>query len=150
MGVNWILVIQFPKPTNILKHTFFKNHYTPYKILILKKKIEMFFTHFALFIIFIKHQFKRFLKQNFCFVPFLLWPCITHPIYLVEKRKTNDPTIERGKIWMPFIKLGIRPTSTASPRRDQLVLILWRTKTTKGNGMFMKINLKRYDSSNVF
>ncbi len=40
---------------------------------------------------------------------------------LGRKKKKNDPPIERGKIWLPFIKLGIRLTSTPSPRRDQLV-----------------------------
>jgi len=34
---------------------------------------------------------------------------------LVEKRKKYDPTIERGKIQIPFIKLGVRPISTPSP-----------------------------------
>jgi hypothetical protein len=37
------------------------------------------------------------------------------------KKKKNGPTIERGKIWIPFIKLGVRPTSTLGPKRDQLV-----------------------------
>jgi hypothetical protein len=44
-----------------------------------------------------------------------------HPIYLIEKRKKMNPTIKRGKILIPFIKLGIRPTSTLGPKRDQLV-----------------------------
>jgi hypothetical protein len=39
----------------------------------------------------------------------------------LKKEKKNDPTIETGKIWIPFIKLGIKPTSTLGPKRDQLV-----------------------------
>jgi hypothetical protein len=39
------------------------------------------------------------------------------------KKEKNDPTIERGKIWIPIIKLGIRPTSTPGPRKDQLIFI---------------------------
>jgi len=34
---------------------------------------------------------------------------------LGRKKKKNDPTIERGKIQIPFIKLGVRPISTPSP-----------------------------------
>jgi hypothetical protein len=34
MSVNWTLVFQFPKPTTILKHTLFLDHYTPYRNLI--------------------------------------------------------------------------------------------------------------------
>ncbi len=40
---------------------------------------------------------------------------------LGRKKKKSDPTIERGKIRIPFIKLGVRLTSTPSPKRDQLV-----------------------------
>ncbi len=40
-----------------------------------------------------------------------------------RKKKKNDSTIERGEIWIPFIKLGVKPTSTPGPKRDQLVLI---------------------------
>ncbi len=46
-------------------------------------------------------------------------------------KKKNDPTIERGQIWIPFIKLGVRPTSTPGPRRDQLVwnfVFVWQCK----------------------
>jgi hypothetical protein len=41
-----------------------------------------------------------------------------------KKRKKNDSTIERGKIWIPFIKLNVRPTSTLGHRRDQLVNVI--------------------------
>jgi hypothetical protein len=62
-------------------------------------------------IIFIEHQFKRVLKQNF--VLFLL--DYDHALHIQQL------TIERRKIWIPFIKLGVRPTSTPSPKRGQLV-----------------------------
>jgi hypothetical protein len=121
MNVNWILMFQFPKPTTILKHTLFlKSHLIKFWFFI-KLWIEMPFTHFALFIIFIEHQLKRVLKQ--IFFPSRLWPCIAHPIYLVKKKKKKDPTIEKGKIWIPFVKLGVRLTSTPGPKRDQLVSI---------------------------
>jgi hypothetical protein len=61
---------------------------------------------------------------KFCFVPFWLGPCIVHSIYLVKNKIKNESTIERGKIWIPFIKLGIRPTSTLGLRRDQLVFTI--------------------------
>jgi hypothetical protein len=32
--------------------------------------------------------------------------CIADPIYLVEKRKKNDPIIERGKNMNTFHKIG--------------------------------------------
>jgi hypothetical protein len=47
------------------------------------------FAHFTLFIIFIEHQFKKGLKQNF--VLFLL--NYDHALHI-----QNNPTIERGKI----------------------------------------------------
>jgi hypothetical protein len=40
---------------------------------------------------------------------------------LGKKDLKNDPTIKKGKIRIPFIQLGVRPTSTPGPRRDQLV-----------------------------
>jgi hypothetical protein len=56
------------------------------------------FTHFAFFIIFIEHQFKRFLKQNF----FLFLLGYDHALHIkftwLKKEKKNDPTIETGKI----------------------------------------------------
>jgi hypothetical protein len=54
------------------------------------------------------------------FVPSWLWTCIAHPIYLLEKNKMN-PIVKRGKILIPFIILGVRPTSILGPWRDQLV-----------------------------
>jgi hypothetical protein len=133
MGVNQILMFQFPKPTTILKHTLLLKslHLIEFWFFI-KIWIEMPFTHFALFIIFIEHQFKRFLKLFFFFVLSWLWPCIAHPIYLVEKRKKNDPTIKRGKIWIHFIQLAVRPTSILSPRRDQLVVSTWEASFRLG------------------
>ncbi len=55
------------------------------------------------------------------FVPSWLWPCIVHLIYLLEKNKKMNQTIEKGKILIPFIILGARPTSPPSPKRGQLV-----------------------------
>ncbi len=54
------------------------------------------------------------------FVPSWLWTCIAHPIYLLEKNKLN-PIVKWGKILIPFIILGVRPTSILGPFRDQLV-----------------------------
>jgi hypothetical protein len=55
------------------------------------------FTHFALFIIFIEHQFKKVLKQNF--VLFLLGydHAFAHSIYLVEKRKKMTQQLKGEK-----------------------------------------------------
>jgi hypothetical protein len=78
------------------------------------------FTHFALFTIFIKHQFKKVLKQNFVY-SFLATIVHCTSNLLGRKKKKKNPTIERGQILIPFIKLGVRPTSTLSPKRDQLV-----------------------------
>jgi len=44
-----------------------------------------------------------------------------HPIYLLEKIIKMNQTIEKRKLLIPFIILGARPTSTPSPKRDQLV-----------------------------
>jgi hypothetical protein len=70
---------------------------------------------------------KRFWNK-ILFVPSWPWPCIAHSIYLLEKRKKMNPTIERGKILIPFIILGTRPTSTPSPKRNQLVQWWWAKK----------------------
>jgi len=78
------------------------------------------FTHFALFMIFIEHQFKRVFKQNFA-CSFLAMTVHYTSNLLDKKKKKKNPTIERGKILIPFIKLSVRPTSTPSPKRDQLV-----------------------------
>jgi hypothetical protein len=59
------------------------------------------FTHFALSIIFIEHQFKKVLKQNFVFSPSWLWPCIAHPIYLVGKKKKMAQQLKRKKYEYP-------------------------------------------------
>jgi hypothetical protein len=50
---------------------------------------------------------------------------------LGRKKKKNDPTIERRKIQTPFIKLGVRPTSTPSPRKDQLVDFMYAINVKK-------------------
>jgi len=123
MSVNWILMFQFPKPSTISKHALFFRfitHLIKFWFLI-KIWIEMPFTYFALFIIFIKHQFFLKFETKFLFVPSWLWPCIA--IYLVKKFK-NHPTIKGGKLWIPFIQLNIKPTSTPSPKRDQLVCVI--------------------------
>jgi len=62
--------------------------------------IEMPFTHFALFIIFIEHQIFFNWKKN-CFVPSWLWPCIAHPIYLVKKIKRMTQQLKREKYEYP-------------------------------------------------
>jgi hypothetical protein len=46
--------------------------------------------------------------------------CIAHPIHLLKERKKNKPTIESGKILLPFIILGARPASILGPETDQL------------------------------
>jgi hypothetical protein len=74
------------------------------------------FTHFALFIIFIEHQFKKVLKQN-----------------LVKKK--NDPTIERGKIQIPF---NVRPTSTLGPKRDRRVYFCCSNLKSYGLGTLLR------------
>jgi hypothetical protein len=80
-------------------------------------------THFALFIIFIEHQCKRVLKQKInknCSFLTMTMHC-TSNLLGRKKKNLNELTIERGKIWIPFIKLGVRPTSTQGPRRGQLI-----------------------------
>jgi hypothetical protein len=55
------------------------------------------FTHFALFIIFIEHQFKRVLKQKKnCSLLAMTMYCTSNS--LGRKKRKNDPTIERAKI----------------------------------------------------
>jgi len=39
---------------------------------------------------------------------------------LVRKNKMN-PIVKKGKILIPFIILGVKPTSILGPKRDQLV-----------------------------
>jgi hypothetical protein len=41
---------------------------------------------------------------------------------LLVRGKKKTPTIEMGKILIPFIILGAKPTSTPGPKRGQLVL----------------------------
>jgi hypothetical protein len=123
MIVNWILVFSISKTNhNIKTHNTFR---------IITHLIKFWFFYESLnwnalhpfcivYYIYWTSIFKK-VEPKFYFVPFWLWPCIAHPIYLVEKKKI-DPTIKRGKIWIPFIQLGIRPTFTLGPRRDQLVI----------------------------
>jgi hypothetical protein len=67
-------------------------------------------TQFALFIIFIEHQFKRVLKQNF--VLFLL--DYDHALHIQQ--------LKGEKYEHPSSNWALGPTSTPGPRRDQLVL----------------------------
>jgi len=62
---------------------------------------------------------------------------------LGTKKKKNDPTTERGKISIPFIKLGVRPTSTPGPRRDQLVSVgnIIITKKILLDQLFSKVEI---------
>jgi len=69
------------------------------------------------------------LWNKIVFVASWPWPCIAQPIYLLEKRKKMNPTIEMGKILILVIILGARPTSTSSPKRNQLVQWRWAIKT---------------------
>jgi hypothetical protein len=39
---------------------------------------------------------------------------------LLKERKKNKPTIESGKILLPFIILGAGPASILGPETDQL------------------------------
>jgi len=65
---------------------------------------------------------KRFWNKNL-FCSFLtMTPCTSNLFH--RKKKKNDSTIEMGKIWIPFIKLNVRPTSTLGHRRDQLVNVI--------------------------
>jgi hypothetical protein len=74
---------------------------------------------------------KRF-KNKIMFVSFLLWPCIAHPIYLLQKKKKKkNPTFLKEKILIPFIISGARPTSSLGPKRDQLVLATIGTRQWK-------------------
>jgi hypothetical protein len=51
------------------------------------------------------------------------------PSNLLGKKKLKlAPQLKEEKIWIPFIQLGIKPTSTPGPRRDQLVDIHKREK----------------------
>ncbi len=79
------------------------------------------FTYFALFIIFIEHQFKKVLKQHFVLFLFFYYDHALHIQFTYNFKKKNDPTIEKGKIWIPLIKLNVRPTSTPVPKREQLI-----------------------------
>jgi hypothetical protein len=63
---------------------------------------------------------KRF-WNNILFCSFLTMTMRCTSNVLGRKKRKNDPTIERGKTWIPFIKSVVRPTSTPSPKRDQLV-----------------------------
>jgi hypothetical protein len=54
------------------------------------------FIHFALFIIFIEHQFKMVLKQSFIFF-FIMTMHYTSNL-LGRKEKKENPTIESGEI----------------------------------------------------
>jgi len=72
-------------------------------------------------IIFIENQFKRGLKKEKKNCPFFTMTMHYTFNLLGKFFFKKDSTIERGKIWIPFIKLGIRPISTLGSRRDQLV-----------------------------
>jgi hypothetical protein len=60
------------------------------------------------------------IETKFCFVPSWLWPCIAHPIYLVEKIKMTQQ-LKGEKYEYPSYNwvLGLPPLQ--GPRRDQLV-----------------------------
>ncbi len=121
MNVNWISVFQFRNPTTIKTHITFRiiTHLIGFWFFI-KIWIEMSFTHFALFTIFIEHQFRRVFKQNFvCSFLAITMHCTSN--LLGRRRKKWTQQLKGEKIPIHFIKLGIRPTSTLGPKRDQLV-----------------------------
>ncbi len=61
----------------------------------------MSFAHFALFIIFIEHQFKKVLKQKFILFLFNYDHALHIEFISWKKRKKNDSTIEREKYEYP-------------------------------------------------
>jgi len=63
---------------------------------------------------FIERQFKSVLKQN-CVCSFLVLTMHYTSNLLVKKKKKMNQTIEKRKILIPFIILGVRPTFSPNP-----------------------------------
>jgi hypothetical protein len=63
------------------------------------------FTYFSLFIIFIEYQLKK-IETIFFLGSFLAMTMHYTSNLLGIKKKKNDPTIESGKIRIPFYKVG--------------------------------------------
>jgi hypothetical protein len=63
------------------------------------------FPHFALFIIFIEHQFKKVLKQN-CVLFLLGYDHALHIQFTWQKKMKKWPNNEKGKNMNTFHKIG--------------------------------------------
>jgi len=87
----------------------------------------------ALFNMFIEHQLKRVLKQN-CVCSFLALTMHCTSSLHVKIFFKNEPNNWKRKILIPFIILGARPTSTPSPKRDQLVVLCYSNLVSHQSG----------------